>query len=122
MADLHTCTAECPPGHREHLAHMTDGRWHDDCRFCLRRRVKGGTGLEGEASADQLRTALQGIPHPFALDDVSLLCVCYLDPLHEVHDPVSLLDARAVLNGTGGLREHLARELAARLAREARDG
>jgi hypothetical protein len=26
---------------------MTDGRWHDNCPFCLRRREKGGTGLEG---------------------------------------------------------------------------
>jgi hypothetical protein len=45
---LHKCTQECPPAHREHLNHMTDGRWHDGCRFCLRRREKGGSGLEGE--------------------------------------------------------------------------
>lgn len=30
----------------EHLRHMTDGYWHDDCRWCLRRRRHGGTGLE----------------------------------------------------------------------------
>lgn len=44
---FHQCTEECPPEHREHLSHMTDGRWHDNCPFCLRRREKGGTGLEG---------------------------------------------------------------------------
>jgi hypothetical protein len=49
MTYLHDCTPECPPSHREHLNHMTDGRWHDTCPFCLRRREKGGTGLEGEA-------------------------------------------------------------------------
>ena len=48
MASKHVCTPDCPPVHREHLVHMTDGRWHDDCRFCLRRRENGGTGLEGE--------------------------------------------------------------------------
>jgi hypothetical protein len=52
--DLHACTPQCPPAHREHLNHMTDGRWHDNCRFCLRRREKGGTGLEGEAVRAQL--------------------------------------------------------------------
>ncbi len=25
--------------------HLTDGRWHDKCSFCLRRRVEGGTGV-----------------------------------------------------------------------------
>jgi hypothetical protein len=50
-ADVHACEPGCPPSHREHLNHMTDGRWHDDCPFCLRRRVKGGTGLEGEQRA-----------------------------------------------------------------------
>lgn len=29
----------------EHLNHMTDGRWHDDCKYCLHRRVHGGTGV-----------------------------------------------------------------------------
>ncbi|HEV8653163.1 MAG TPA: hypothetical protein VG276_28155 [Actinomycetes bacterium] len=29
----------------EHLRHMTDGRWHDDCRYCRRRREEGGTGV-----------------------------------------------------------------------------
>lgn len=47
--DTHVCTPQCPAVHREHLNHMTDGRWHDACQFCLRRREKGGTGLEGEA-------------------------------------------------------------------------
>ncbi len=46
--NAHACTPQCPAAHREHLNHMTDGRRHDDCRFCLRRREKGGTGLEGE--------------------------------------------------------------------------
>lgn len=27
--------------------HLTDGYWHDGCRYCLRRRVHGGTGLPG---------------------------------------------------------------------------
>jgi len=29
----------------EHLRHMTDGRWHDECRYCLKRRREGGTGV-----------------------------------------------------------------------------
>lgn len=30
----------------KHLrSHLTDGRWHDACRYCLRRRVHGGTGV-----------------------------------------------------------------------------
>lgn len=33
------------PAIAEHLRHMTDGHWHDRCRFCLRRRAKGGTGV-----------------------------------------------------------------------------
>lgn len=33
-------------GEREHLReHLTDGRWHDDCGLCLRRRRHGGTGI-----------------------------------------------------------------------------
>lgn len=39
--------AEEPGGQLEHLRqHLSDGRWHDGCRWCLRRRVHGGTGLE----------------------------------------------------------------------------
>jgi hypothetical protein len=34
----------------EHLRHMTDGRWHDNCKWCLRRRVHGGSGLEDPAT------------------------------------------------------------------------
>lgn len=67
------------------------------------------------ATPEQLRAFLRGTPHPFALDSVTLLCVCGLDPLADVHDPVSLLDARAVLDGTGGPREVLVRELASRM-------
>lgn len=26
--------------------HLTDGHWHDACRWCLRRRVHGGNGTE----------------------------------------------------------------------------
>ena len=33
------------PEQREHLNHMTDGRWHDTCHWCLRRRVHSGTGI-----------------------------------------------------------------------------
>lgn len=37
-----------------HNRHMTDGRWHDDCRYCRNRRRFGGTGVdiafEGERS------------------------------------------------------------------------
>jgi hypothetical protein len=44
---IHQCTSECPAEHREHLSHMTDGHWHDNCPYCLRRRQKSGTGLEG---------------------------------------------------------------------------
>lgn len=37
------------PLEHEHLRnHLTDGWWHDDCKFCLRRRRYGGTGLEGQ--------------------------------------------------------------------------
>jgi hypothetical protein len=46
---LHNCTAACPPEHAEHLGHMTDGRWHDACRYCVRRRSKHGTGLTADA-------------------------------------------------------------------------
>lgn len=28
-----------------HLRHMTDGRWHDDCQYCRKRRLHGGTGV-----------------------------------------------------------------------------
>jgi hypothetical protein len=34
-----------PPEVAAHLWHMTDGHWHDHCRFCLRRREKGGNGV-----------------------------------------------------------------------------
>jgi hypothetical protein len=37
----------------EHLRHMTDGRWHDDCRYCRRRRVEGGTGVPAAEYADR---------------------------------------------------------------------
>jgi hypothetical protein len=31
---------------RQHCRdHLTDGRWHDECSYCLRRRVHGGTGI-----------------------------------------------------------------------------
>jgi hypothetical protein len=30
----------------EHDQHLTDGHWHDNCRWCRRRRVHGGTGTE----------------------------------------------------------------------------
>jgi hypothetical protein len=34
------------PEMREHLRnHLTDGRWHDSCKWCYRRRVEGGTGV-----------------------------------------------------------------------------
>ena len=33
--------------HAEHLHHMTDGHFHDGCRYCVERRVTGGTGLDG---------------------------------------------------------------------------
>ena len=29
----------------EHLRHLDDGHWHDRCRYCLRRRREGGTGV-----------------------------------------------------------------------------
>jgi len=35
----------------EHLRHMTDGRWHDGCTYCLRRRVNGGTGVPDDEMA-----------------------------------------------------------------------
>ena len=69
--------------------------------------------------AERLREFLRGTPHPFALDAPSMLCVCGLVRLHEAHDPDSLLDPRAVLNGTGGPRERMARALAAQAAQSA---
>jgi hypothetical protein len=31
---------------REHLwSHLTDGYWHGGCRWCVERRVHGGTGV-----------------------------------------------------------------------------
>jgi predicted RNA-binding Zn-ribbon protein involved in translation (DUF1610 family) len=44
----------------EHLWHATDGRWHDACRWCQRRRVTGGNGLsvtEDEAYSRAVRLA-----------------------------------------------------------------
>ena len=41
---------------REHLRHMTDGLWHDDCKFCLRRRRRGGTGLAPEEERSERTT------------------------------------------------------------------
>lgn len=32
----------------DHLWHLTDGHWHDGCRWCLQRRVKGGDGLSAK--------------------------------------------------------------------------
>jgi hypothetical protein len=46
LASRAKCIPACPPAHREHLNHMTDGRWHDNCPYCLERRAHGGTGLE----------------------------------------------------------------------------
>lgn len=40
--DDRTCTADSFTPHLDH--HLTDGRWHDDCRWCLRRRIWGGNG------------------------------------------------------------------------------
>ena len=35
----------------EHLRyHLTDGAWHDRCRFCRNRRVHGGTGVPSAAT------------------------------------------------------------------------
>jgi hypothetical protein len=48
--EIHHCTPACEDTHRPHLLHMTDGRWHDDCQYCLRRREKGRTGLESNPS------------------------------------------------------------------------
>lgn len=32
---------------QRHLSqHLTDGRWHDGCSYCLQRRSKGGTGVD----------------------------------------------------------------------------
>jgi hypothetical protein len=37
------------PALTEHLRdHLTDGRWHDSCRWCLRRRVHGAAGVSDE--------------------------------------------------------------------------
>ena len=41
------------PTRDPHYSHLTDGRWHDDCRFCLVRRVHGGTGLEPGRKANE---------------------------------------------------------------------
>jgi hypothetical protein len=33
----------------DHLvSHLTDGWWHDECRYCLARRRHGGTGVSDE--------------------------------------------------------------------------
>jgi hypothetical protein len=37
----------------EHMSHLTDGKWHDECSYCLRRRVHGGTGLEASPEGSQ---------------------------------------------------------------------
>lgn len=48
--------------------HLTDGRWHDDCRYCLRRRSEGGSGVEQLTVKpeqvqvdDEIRTDLCGV-------------------------------------------------------------
>lgn len=70
----------------------------------------------GAAAGEHLIAFLRTVPHPYALDDVKLSCVCGLGPGDEVHDEASLLDTRAFLNGTGGPREEFARGLAAETA------
>jgi len=43
---------------REHLeSHITDGKWHDQCPYCLKRRRFGGTGVENrdEATGEETR-------------------------------------------------------------------
>jgi hypothetical protein len=67
---LHRYTMEfssCPEAHAveydeeeltitDHLRdHLTDGRFHDGCRYCHRRRLDGGTGLESNLSHPQRR-------------------------------------------------------------------
>lgn len=51
MPEGETPYIETEEGKRsEHLRqHLSDGFWHDDCPYCLRRRRHGGTGLEEEA-------------------------------------------------------------------------
>jgi hypothetical protein len=66
-------------------------------------------------SPEQLRAALRRTPHPFALDGTRLSCACGLGVLSDVHDEDSLIGTRAVLNGTGGARERMVREMAGRM-------
>ena len=54
MTQAQTRVAEAVAEDKKHLKHMTNGRWHDDCLACLRRRVKGGTGLY-EPREDEMR-------------------------------------------------------------------
>ena len=72
-------------------------------------------------SPEQIRAALQRTPHPFALDGTRLSCACGLGVLSDIHDEDSLIDTRAVLDGTGGAREQAVREMATRLTPEAND-
>lgn len=38
----------------DHLRwHLSDGRWHDDCRFCIHRRKHGGLGVPDLADASR---------------------------------------------------------------------
>jgi hypothetical protein len=66
-------------------------------------------------SAEQIRAALRRAPHPFALDGTRLSCACGLGVLSDIHDEDSLIDTRAVLDGTGGARERMVREMAGRM-------
>lgn len=71
----------------------------------------------------RLRAVLRRTPHPFALAGASLRCVCDLPALDGIHDWDSRIDARAVMNGTGGARERAVRAEAARMHAEAgKDG
>lgn len=36
----------------DHRLHETDGRWHDDCPYCIERRHYGGPPLAGQCGDD----------------------------------------------------------------------
>lgn len=68
-----------------------------------------------------LREFLRCTPHQYAPADEPLdwACVCGLPLIHEVHDSDSRLDTWPFLDGTGGLRERMARGTARAMAEAA---
>ena len=76
-----------PPEVAEHLRHMTDGYWRNHCRFCLRGREQGGTGVLPE---DYLPPV-----HLSVVQDLLVEARRMLDPPRPIEASVSQLEGEA---------------------------